>query len=518
MAGQFRFRLPWLTAATPAPPAPRPSAEPRPPPPPTTEIQAPSRPTTTIPIQRPPFRPAGIAPTQPPPPPPQAPPRTEPKPASPPRPTAQAASSVPSSPSRATTRTRAASVPPSPSRAATESQVAPQPATSPTRAATKQPAASPSLAAPQSRATSVPPSPSRTTSQPRGGEQPAMQPKSPPRLATQRPGQTFARPSSPTRFATQVQQPTQQEERKNEEITSHAVPKYQAETGLESERRVEDKKQGKRVVEEQRREGIKSHAEQKQQKEDILEKKTEVGSRGEQMKTVKARYMPSESHQKQGMSNGEKVPLHKEIKEDISKFVHKLGTGFPKQAIGDKPLSVVTIAGENRGASMHLALGTESARKDGSIHIHRGYKSNPDESTEATTDGEGSSNKDPSVTADEPAPMAYINSNTQSVNNSVLFESTVTEGNPGVHLSLSNNVAESSDKDAKTGPLDARKAEFNITPAEKRTYEPTVRRRCLRGLFLESSDSDPDNPEKPRRHGCRYACREMSKDKDIGIL
>jgi hypothetical protein len=259
----------------------------------------------------------------------------------------------------------------------------------------------------------------------------------------------------------------------------------------------------------------------KRTKEDIFERKktTTISPNGETIKTARTRSAFGESHQKTSMSNGEKVPLQKEIREDISKFVHNLGMEHMEHPIGEKPVSVVTLAGENRGATMYV--GSESSRKDGSVHIHRGYKINPDESSEATTDGEGSSRGRSSkdlLTKEDPARKAYINSNTQSVNNSILFETSVSERSPGVQLSLSYNDEEPSKNSNKPVRLETRKAEFQVTPAEKLSYEPKVRRRCLRGLFLESSDSDPDNPEKPRRHGCRYSCGQKRKDKDIGVL
>lgn len=45
-------------------------------------------------------------------------------------------------------------------------------------------------------------------------------------------------------------------------------------------------------------------------------------------------------------------------------------------------------------------------------------------------------------------------------------------------------------------------AECSVIPAR------TIKRRCLRGLFLESSDSDQD---KPCRHGCRVGCNDKKK-------
>lgn len=196
-----------------------------------------------------------------------------------------------------------------------------------------------------------------------------------------------------------------------------------------------------------------------------------------------------------------------------------MATTHPKNRMDEKPVSIITIAGENRGASMHL--GSESARREGTIHIRRGYKINPDESGDTTTDGEESSKgkrlKD-SIIREDKATKAYVNSNNQGVNNSIVFNSSIAQRNPGVHLALTRYLPESIKSNNKTESLEARKAEFNIIPAQKLTYEPTVRRRCLRGLFLEPSDSDDDNPEKPRRHGCRYSCGEKSKEGEIDVL
>ncbi|XP_021283920.1 proteoglycan 4 [Herrania umbratica] len=578
----FRFRLPWLSAAA----APRPAAQPQPRP--AAQTQAPAQPTTTIPIQRPPFRPAGIAPVQTPPTQGQAPPqKTEPQPAATSRAATESKATLrPASPPRLTTQIRAASVPPSPSRRATETQVTSQPvapypgsiqtqATSQTRSPTRAPT--------QARAASVPPSPSRIASQPQSTAQTVSKQQSPSRLASQPPGQTSSQPSSPSRRATQERsqppsstlppssvsqvttfrpfgvavEPSQASAQVKEvapiptatETPSAPLkPKEREERKKAAEERRKAKTKGSTHEEPEQRTitkllaaaadaGTKTREllgaafetgiRHQEKQEDIERKKTWTtsGTGEKQIKTVSSTYpkegsMPNNSHQKHATSTWEQVPLHKEIREDISKFVHKMATGQPKLPTDEKSISVLTLAGENRGASFYM--GSESAKKDGLVHIHRGYKINPDDSPDATTtDGEGSSRgrkpKD-SMTRQNPAPRAYVNSNTQSINNSVVFESSVNERNPGVHLEFLQNSAKPTKSNAKAERLETRKAEFNITPAEKLTYEPTVRRRCLRGLFAEPSDSDPDNPEKPRRHGCRYSCGEMNKEKEIGIL
>ncbi|KAG6660311.1 hypothetical protein CIPAW_03G096900 [Carya illinoinensis] len=222
------------------------------------------------------------------------------------------------------------------------------------------------------------------------------------------------------------------------------------------------------------------------------------------------------------VSDGAQLPLHEAVRGDIFKHLQKLTTSYP---IDEKPVSVITIAGGNEGASMHLAL--ESAEKEGRVHMQRGYKLSPTESTEATADGEESSKAKRSenpITKEKPPSRAYVNSNVQSVNNSILLDHSITERNPGVQLVLSNEEEEPvKSSTGKPEPLETRKAESNITPAEKHTYEPTVERQCLMtGLFMEPtpSDSDPENAGKPPadRGYETDSGGETDKDKEIGIL
>ncbi|XP_044511475.1 proteoglycan 4-like [Mangifera indica] len=232
----------------------------------------------------------------------------------------------------------------------------------------------------------------------------------------------------------------------------------------------------------------------------------------EQIKTV------SSTHLKDSSTRGDiqrKTPLHKEIKDNILQFTQKLTLLNSKQMDG-KPVSMITLAGENRGASM--LIGSESTQKDGSVHIYRGYRINSNEIHESTTDGEGSSKEripgDPIVRKDQERKV-YVNSNMQSTNNSILLESSVNERNPGVQLDISHNQKEDTKSAIQLESIETHKAEFSITPAQNLTYQPTIRREYLRGLSMEPSDSDPDNPEKPQSHACLYNCGEKGKDKEI---
>ena len=116
-----------------------------------------------------------------------------------------------------------------------------------------------------------------------------------------------------------------------------------------------------------------------------------------------------------------------------------------------------------------MNVGAEPARKNGSIHIHRGYKLNPDDSTGATTDGEGSTEgrRSKNPPKEDPVTEAYVNSNTQSINNSVVFDSSVNEQSPGVHLSLSHDLAEPNKPSGELEPPQIHRANFSVTFAQK---------------------------------------------------
>lgn len=198
------------------------------------------------------------------------------------------------------------------------------------------------------------------------------------------------------------------------------------------------------------------------------------------------------------------IPHHKGINDEISKFVHKITNEHQRHPLDENQISVITLTGENRGAAMSLDY--ESGQRDRKISIRRDYKVNSQASTDSTSEGENSSSK---KSSDE-EPTAYINSNIQSINNSIMFNSSTTDMNPGVHFSMSHTVMERDDEDKSTEKIEDYKTKFNVAQSQKLSYKPIVRRRCLKGLFMESSDSDPSNPDKPRRHGCRYVCREKS--------
>ncbi|XP_022895262.1 uncharacterized protein LOC111409445 [Olea europaea var. sylvestris] len=201
-------------------------------------------------------------------------------------------------------------------------------------------------------------------------------------------------------------------------------------------------------------------------------------------------YQPLSSMEKQPKqvlnkgSSREQVPLHKEIGDDISTFVNRMAIGDPRNSHNDRPVNIITLVGENRGASMRL--GSNSSKGKGAVHIRRGYKINPDENPEATTNGEGSwiGNKSEYAKGKEDKPIeTYVNNNAQGINNSIVFNSSMTERDPGVHIITIRAKKEPIKSTDKKRPLEMQKDEFNMIPSQKLTYEPTVRRRCLQDHF-----------------------------------
>lgn len=520
----FRLRFPWFSTSQPATAAPTP----------TQRTQAPSQPAGP-PAQRPPFRPAGVAPAQPPP------------------TTAPPARTEPPSPSRSSQGTSKPALQPRearlpqgpPSHAVSQIQVTSRPAspaqvTSKLQQATKTPPQSPSPSRGGAQPTrpkataAPPPRPSQAklpspTKKPQTITTEASQnqkelPTPPPQEPKTLPAFEEPKVKAPTKLVAEVSSPKQEHKPQTEKdfkTTSYKEPK-QIRKGSHDEPKKEaiiekivigSKSQTKAHPQAQPEEE-EQHSEKEVFEIKEVFKKIEKGSDKEN--EFRGNERVTRLPHKHANAGGQKAPPHKDIKENLPKYVHKQGGQQEKHLMHEKPFSIVTLTGENIGATMHLR--SESLQKERPIHIHRGYKINQDEISEKSADGEGSSRKRNSGDTnfqEDLATKSYVNNNAQGINNSLVFNSTVTERNPGVHMAHSR-IPEKPIKPGKERKMiDTHKAEVTSTPAEKLAYAPTIRRRCLQGLFLESSDSDP---EKPRRHGCRVGCTQKSKDGTINVL
>ncbi|XP_045791782.1 PH domain-containing protein DDB_G0287875-like [Trifolium pratense] len=192
------------------------------------------------------------------------------------------------------------------------------------------------------------------------------------------------------------------------------------------------------------------------------------------------------SDEREKRNEKEKGPIQKGIKDDITKFVHKISASLqPTQPMEDKKFSVITLTGDNRGATMHV--GSESDKKEGSIHIHRAYKNESEESIEVTTDGEGNTNNDEGNSMEHSeVGKAYVNSNIQSINNSLMFHGSINERDPGVQVTVPQKPSEIINRDEDTNN---HRTEFNISRSRKSTFQPTVRRY---GCKFSSSNNNED--------------------------
>ncbi|KAJ4966840.1 hypothetical protein NE237_018689 [Protea cynaroides] len=552
----FRFRFPWRK--TPAPIPTRPPAESQlptqqataiPPIAPSPEPQArpwtqsqPSSPSTTVPSHIPSESPSPPSLTAPPPshkvpPSPQSQKRFQlplPSHTPQPQPAAQTASSPLLPPSKAVPApSHTASQPLAPSHTASQQtlrptppsqfpSLSPSPSPSPSLSLSPSPSPSPSPPPPpQSQKRFRLPSPSHKP-QPQPAAQTASSPPLRPTKAVPSPSHTASQPPSSSHTASRQTLTTTPPSSSPSSSLSRTAPEEQPKreekpkSPADETMKLISKASG--LSTKTKRHPTPRDGQKQLEKQIALDgKETTETDFKERESSVAATYpqersMGNESCPKSATFLGEQSILQREIKEDISKFVHKLAMVDPKQDIVENQASVITLAGENRGAAMHV--GNELAKREGSVHIHRGYKLNQNDNTETTTDEEGSSQRrmEDQKTGEDTATPACINSNVQSFNNSIILNSSFGERNPGVHF-LSHKPKESINTKEKRSKKASSKPEFNENPAQKLPNEPTVRRRCLRSLFLESSDTDKDNPKKPRRHGCRYSC-EKKKDKD----
>ena len=99
----------------------------------------------------------------------------------------------------------------------------------------------------------------------------------------------------------------------------------------------------------------------------------------------------------------------------------------------DSGLRVITISGENRGAYMEII---QSSKKPNNLHKKGNSKIKAyDYESENSGSGDGNANRKNKKYS--PPMSAYINSNVQCVNNSLLYETSCTSSDPGVQLILS---------------------------------------------------------------------------------
>ncbi|KAF3337010.1 hypothetical protein FCM35_KLT19596 [Carex littledalei] len=115
-----------------------------------------------------------------------------------------------------------------------------------------------------------------------------------------------------------------------------------------------------------------------------------------------------------------RTSFQKEIKGGISKLIQKINADNQFNPGSDRGTSIITLAGENKGASMYI--GEEN---EGQTSTFTGSARNGKDEIEIENGEEDSKIS------------ANVNSNVQSINNSVLGESKCDTRDPGVHLRYS---------------------------------------------------------------------------------
>lgn len=135
--------------------------------------------------------------------------------------------------------------------------------------------------------------------------------------------------------------------------------------------------------------------------------------------------------------------VHKEVATNGK--VHRKQFSSDADEVG---MRVITIAGENKGAFMEVIKSPLKYSSDGNHHtLHNkgSLKTQSDgtgwHSFSSSGSDEEKSKKDKNCKAKaatlSPPMGAFMNSNVQGVNNSIVFHSSCSHHDPGVHLSLS---------------------------------------------------------------------------------
>lgn len=137
---------------------------------------------------------------------------------------------------------------------------------------------------------------------------------------------------------------------------------------------------------------------------------------------------------------------NQEVPRDVETKEKEKGSRKQLSDSEELGMRVITIAGENKGAYMEIIQSPKKNQVGDKPHLlHNKGNSQirnhgSDSESSSGSDKEGKKKKDKGqkgkVTSSLPM-SAFMNSNVQSVNNSILYNCSCTQHDPGVHLSLS---------------------------------------------------------------------------------
>jgi outer membrane biosynthesis protein TonB len=214
----------------------------------------------------------------------------------------------------------------------------------------------------------------------------------------------------------------------------------------------DSKAHSKAVEKEKGKEGEKEKGKEKEKEKEKQKEKEKEKEKDKKEKEHKEK--DKEHKEKEKEHNGKEVAgehgskLHKELKEGVAEMVHKLSASAPSAGGGHgRPASaaagttVVTLAGENKGASMKIdgAALADGKADSAAGKERRGHKL--DGSAVAGGKEQGGSK----------GLTAFVNSNVQVINNSLMLQSSCNGGDPGVHLKLSTKAKKKGDGGEEAG-------------------------------------------------------------------
>ncbi|KAK3163653.1 hypothetical protein QOZ80_1AG0006430 [Eleusine coracana subsp. coracana] len=197
---------------------------------------------------------------------------------------------------------------------------------------------------------------------------------------------------------------------------SKAVEKEKDKEKKEHKEKEKDKKEHKEKDKDgKEKDKEKEHKDHKEKEKEHKEKEKEKEHKEKKDK---------DKHKEEEHGGGK---FHKDLKTGVDGMVHKLGASsghhHDRHASGDGT-TVITLAGKNKGASMKISHADRKQLDDG-------------KQKEAQHGAKG-------VTA-------FVNSNVQVVNNSLVFQGSVSSSDPGVHLKLSTKSKNKGDDEEVTG-------------------------------------------------------------------
>ncbi|KAK7243836.1 hypothetical protein RIF29_38648 [Crotalaria pallida] len=155
-------------------------------------------------------------------------------------------------------------------------------------------------------------------------------------------------------------------------------------------------------------------------------------------------------------------------------------------------MKVITIAGENRGAYMELVHSQKKKHEPNSLHKKSGNGSKIIGDGGVESEG-SSSNEDKNYKGRTKSsfPMAaYMNSNVQCVNNSLLFHASCSHHDPGVRLTDSRITSNNSGGPNHTSKL--------VIPAHHTIIRSSQEGTCMLGYARSSSKFQASNQTKVR--------------------